>query len=79
MHNSSEKLNKVYIIVEMIVISGLSLIQSGLFNKCINRTGNPGATGNQVLVRNLLNMEYTSFIAELQIIAQEVRHRARVN
>ena len=79
MHNASEKLHKVYIIVEMIVISGLSLIQSGLSNKCINRTGNPGATGNQVLVRNLLNMDCTSFIAELQIIAQEVRHRARVN
>ena len=60
----------------MIVVCGLSLIQSGLCNNCVNRTGDPGATGNQVLLRNLLNMDYFSFIAELQIIAQEVRHRA---
>ena len=64
-------------IVEMLVVCGLSLIQSGICNNCLNWTGDRGASGNQILLRNLLDLDYFSFIAELQQIRDEMRDRAR--
>ena len=44
--------------VELIVVCGLSLIQAGLIDFCMNCNGGDHATGTEVLEMNLLSAEY---------------------
>ena len=56
LQRQSQNLAQVHTIVELVVVSGLALITSGLCNPCLNCSGDRGATSSAVLERNILDI-----------------------
>lgn len=55
------------IMVEQMVVCSLALLQSGIFNKCLNCTGDREATGVSILEREFLNDEFfDQMLVEMQ-------------
>ena len=64
--------------VQTIVVCNLAILLSGLVDKCLNMTGDPLATGHEILDQNVLNQEFIEMLmTEVNTMRIAIEDRAR--
>ena len=64
--------------IQCIVVCNLAILLSGVVDRCLNMTGDPLATGAEILDQNVLNQEFVEVLmTEVNTMRIAIEDRAR--